>query len=92
MFLIRVLLRNQEFGFIRTVLAVLGFTIDEDVILHVANLEIPAFTWRKKQLSQDEIERFRQLSQVRIHVERCIGLLKNKYAILKETVPIFLVK
>ena len=31
--------------------------------------------------------------QVRIHVERCIGLLKNKYTILlKGTLPICLVK
>ena len=75
-----------------TVLADRGFTIDEDVILHGAKLEIPAFTRGKKQLSQEEVERSKQLSQVRIHVERCIGLLKNKYTILKGTLPICLVK
>ena len=75
-----------------TVLADRGFTIDEDVILHGAKLEIPAFTRGKKQLSQEEVERSKQLSQVLIHVERCIGLLKNKYTVLKGTLPICLVK
>ena len=55
-----------------TILADHGFTIDEDVILHGAKLEIPALTWGKKQLSQEEVERSKQLSQVHIHVERCI--------------------
>ena len=61
-----------------TVLADRGFTIYEDVILQGEKLEILAFTQEKKQLFQ-EVERSKQLSQVRIHVERCIGLLKNKY-------------
>ena len=38
-----------------TVLADRGFTIDEVVILHGAKLEVPAFTWGKKQLSQEEV-------------------------------------
>ena len=75
-----------------TVLADRGFTIAEDVILDGANLEIPAFTRGKQQLPQEEFERSKQLSQVRIHVERCIGLLKSKYTILKGTLPICLVK
>ena len=74
-----------------TVLADRGFTIYEDVILQGEKLEILAFTQEKKQLFQ-EVERSKQLSQVRIHVERCIGLLKNKYTILKGTLPICLVK
>ena len=37
----------------------------------------------KKQLSLEEVERSKRLSRVRIHVERVIGLLKQKYTILE---------
>ena len=50
-----------------TVLTDRGFTIDEDVILHGAKLDIPAFTRRKKQLSQEEVERSKQLSHASSH-------------------------
>ena len=64
------------------VLADCGFTIAEDIAVHGAKLEIPAFTRGKTQLSQHEVEVSKQLSMVRIHVERVICLLKNKYTIL----------
>ena len=35
-----------------------------------------------------EVEYSRQLSSVRIHVERVIGLLKNRYTILKGPLPV----
>ena len=62
------------------VLADRGFKIAADVAVHGAKLEIPAFTRGKKQLTQREVELSKQLSMVRIHVERIIGLLKNKYS------------
>ena len=34
----------------------------------------------------------KQLSQVRIHVERVIGLLKNKYTLLQGKLPISMLK
>ena len=43
-------------------------------------------------LSQREEELSKQSSLVRIHVERVIGLMKNKYLILKEPLPICLLK
>ena len=74
------------------VLADRGFTIADDVAVHGAKLEIPAFTRRKKQLIQREVELSKQLSMVRIHVERIIGLLKNKYTLLKGPIPVNLLK
>ena len=74
------------------VLADRGFTISEDLAVHGAKLEIPAFTRGKSQLSQREVEQSKQLSMVRIHVERIIGLLKNKYTLLKGPVPVNLLK
>ena len=74
------------------VLADCGFTVEEDIAIYGAKLEIPAFTSGKKQLSQKEVEMSQQLSAVRIHVERVIGLLKNRYTILKGSIPVSLLK
>ena len=42
--------------------------------------------------TQREVELSKQLSMVRIHVERIIGLLKNKYTLLKGPIPVNLLK
>lgn len=74
------------------VLADRGFTIAEDLMIHGAKLEIPAFTRGKSQLPQREVEYSKQLSTVRIHVERVIGHLKKKYKILRGPLPVNLLK
>ena len=74
------------------VLADRGFTVSEDIALQGARLEIPAFTRGKKQLSQQDVEMSKQLSKVRIHVERVIGLMKNRYTILKGPMPLNIIK
>ena len=74
------------------VLADRGFDIHDDVAIHGAKLEIPSFTRGKKQLSLDEVEYSQRLSKVRIHIERVIGLLKNKYTILQSTLPVSILK
>ena len=38
------------------------------------------------------MEKSKQLSKVRIHVERIIGLLKNRFTILKGTLPNSIIK
>ena len=65
------------------VLADRWFALAEDLAIHGARLEIPSFTRGKKQLSQEDVEKSKRLSKVQIHVERVIGLLKNRYTILK---------
>ena len=40
----------------------------------------------------EEVEYLKKLSKVCIHVERVIGLIKNKYTILQSTLPINLIK
>ena len=45
----------------------------------------PPFTKGKRQLSQLEVDTSRQLSAVRIHVERVIGVLRQKYSFLEGT-------
>jgi len=69
------------------VMADRGFTICDSVGLKQAKLTIPAFTKRKSQLDPVDVERTRGIANVRIHVERVIGLLRRKYAILQSTLP-----
>ena len=67
------------------VMADRGFTIHDIVALKRAELAIPAFTKGKGQLSPVDVESTRGIANVRIHVERVIGLLRNKYTILQGT-------
>ena len=73
------------------VLADRGFDIAESVGVQQAKLHIPAFTKGKSQLSALEIEETRNIANVRIHVERVIGLVRQKYTILQSTLPIHFV-
>lgn len=75
------------------ILADRGFTlVDDFASVCGAQLILPPFTKNKKQLSAEEVERARTISSVRIHIERVIGLVKNRYTILKGPVPIRCVK
>ena len=55
--------------------------------MYGTEVHIPPFTKGKKQLSRIEIETARQLSHVRIHVERVIAI-KQKFTILHSILPI----
>ena len=65
-----------------------GFTIQDSVGLLCAEVKTPTFTRGKNQLSKFEVESSRQLSRVRIHVERVIGVIRQKYTMLQSTLPI----
>ena len=56
------------------ILADRGFTIEQNAGMYCAEVKIPPFTKGKKQLSKLEVDSARQLAQVRIHVERVIGV------------------
>lgn len=83
-------LQLLEYGDV--VLADRGFGVSDDVGIHGAKLEIPVSTRGKSQLNQKDVEISKKLSQVRIHVERVIGLLKNKYTLLQGRLPISMLK
>ena len=70
------------------VLADRGFDIAESVGFYYAEVKIPAFTKGKKQLSGADVESTRRIANVRIHVERVIGLVRNKYSILQSILPL----
>lgn len=64
------------------VLADRGFTVAEAVGMRGAQLKTPAFKERRTQLSKKETADSRQIANVRIHVERLIGMLKLKFNVL----------
>lgn len=80
------LLKNLTPGDV--VMADRGFTISDSVGLYCAELKIPEFTKGKTQLQKSAIDGTRDLASVRIHVERVIGLLRNKYTLLQKILPI----
>ena len=53
-----------------------GFTMEEDFALRGVRLVVPPYTKGKKQLSK---EKGKQISKIRVHVERVISALKNSY-------------
>ena len=56
-----------------------------------AEVKMSAFTKRKKQLSQAEVDTSRQLSRVHICVEGAIGGVRQKYTMLESTLPMNLI-
>ncbi len=54
----------------------------------LAEVKTPPFTKGKRQLEKVDVDWSRELSTVRIHVERVIGVLKQKYTILQGILPI----
>lgn len=65
-----------------------GFDIQDQVKLYCAEVKTPAFAKGRKQLSPLEVENSRKISHLRIHIERVIGVLKQKFRILESVMPI----
>ena len=53
-----------------------------------ATLNIPAFTKGKSQLAPGNVEATCRLSNIRIHVERVIGAVRQRFKILSATTPL----
>ena len=69
------------------ILADRGFQLAEEFAVYGAILKVPAFTKGKTQMSAMEVDKSRQISHVRIHIERVIGRMR-KYEILNTRIPI----
>ena len=67
------------------------FNIAETLATHGAILKIPHFTKGKSQMSGKEVDNSRQISNIRIHVERVIGRIR-KFLIVQSTIPILQVQ
>ena len=75
-----------------TLLADRGFIVEESAAFYCAEVKVPAFTKGKKQLAGIDVESTRRIAAVRIHAEWVIGLLRNKYKILQNTLPLDFLK
>ena len=62
-----------------------GFNLKKQLVFTVLKLKSDQFTKGNKQLSKCEVDTARESSRVRIHVERIVGLLRQKYTILETT-------
>lgn len=82
---------TENCGFLRhiyhgdVILADRGFLIEEAIGARGASLCVPAFTKGKDQLSAAEVEKTRNIANVRIHVERIIGCVRQRFTILSAT-------
>lgn len=70
------------------VLADRGFDVSDSVGSVCAEVKIPAFTKGKDQLSPLDVEATRKLAHSRIHVERVIGTVRQKFSLLNGCLPI----
>ncbi|XP_062559097.1 uncharacterized protein LOC134223887 [Armigeres subalbatus] len=68
-----------------------GFLIEEEIKKKNARLNIPAFKKYGPQLTALDVENTRKIANVRIHVERVIGMIREKYQLLKGHVPMTLI-
>ena len=59
-----------------------GFDVADSVAYYGATLDIPAFTRGRDQLSAEDVEATRKLANVRIHIERIIGAVRQRFQIL----------
>ena len=73
-----------------TIIADRDFDIGDDIAFHggVRN----SFIYKRKEATYSErCQKSQKIAGVRIHVERVIGLLKNKYTILQDVLSVLLV-
>ena len=74
------------------VMADRGFDVSDSMGMMGAKLLIPTFRRDRPRLTGEQVEKTRRIANSRIHVERVIGLLRQKYTILHSTIPIDYVK
>lgn len=70
------------------VLADRGFNIKDSVHSNQPQLQISAFTRGKTQLHRVKLEDNSCLESLRIHIERVIRVLRQKYTVLQSSVPV----
>ena len=65
-----------------------GFNISETLGTYGVQLVISSITRDKKQLNPEDVKMTRRIANLRIHVGRVIGSIKQKFSLLDRTLPI----
>ncbi|KAF3698388.1 THAP domain-containing protein 11 [Channa argus] len=73
------------------VLADRGFDIKDSVGLMCAEVRMSAFTRGHHQLEAKDAEETRCMAHLRSHVQKVVGVVRNKYKILSSTLPVTMV-
>ena len=61
--------------------------IQEDLVLHFCNLQVPSDARTNSQMTKKEAQKTKEIANLQIHLERPINRIKN-YRILKGILPI----
>ena len=69
------------------VIADLGFQIQKNPLLHFCNLQVPPGARSKSQMTKKDVQKTKEISNLRIHIKRAIKRIKS-YRVLKGTLPI----
>ncbi|XP_037033743.1 uncharacterized protein LOC119072593 [Bradysia coprophila] len=69
------------------VLADKGFLVEEEIKKTGASLRMPCFVKNVKQLAPTDVEHTRETANLRIHVERLISVLRQKFNICSDLAP-----
>ena len=69
-----------------------GFNIHNSAGIYCAEAKVPPFTRGKNQIGKKEVDVSRQLPRLCIHVEKVIGVVRQKYTILQSTLSVNLTR
>ncbi|KAL7875143.1 hypothetical protein SRHO_G00061130 [Serrasalmus rhombeus] len=69
------------------VLADHGFDIEDSVGMMCAEVKDHAFTKGQRQLDVKDVEETHRIAHLRVRLERLMGSIRDKYAVLNKTVP-----
>ena len=60
-----------------------GFQIQEDLLLHFCSLQVTAGAQTKSQMTKKWVKTTKEISNLRIHVERAINMIKGHCPLLR---------
>ncbi|KAM4540433.1 uncharacterized protein V3H82_022443 [Fundulus diaphanus] len=64
-----------------------GFNVGDEVGLMCAELKPPGFTRGRAQMHPKSAAETQQIAQLRVHIEKVAGLVRDKYSILQHALP-----
>ena len=69
------------------VMADRGFEVQDLLVKPGLILNAPPFLGSRKALSESEVQKTPRIARLRIHVERAIGQVKERFSIVRNVIP-----